>query len=94
MLSLADKLLEGSCDHFQRQGLLPARESTSSKKMMEGAAWRAILKVPLRSASPSPTYMLYSCAPERGNIEALLAVAAALASVVLLQPAYQQALRL
>ena len=59
---------------------------------MEGAAWRAILKVPLRRASPSPTYMLYSCAPDRGNIEALLAVAAALASVVLLQPAHQQSL--
>ena len=54
---------------------------------MEGAAWRAILKVPLSRASPSPTYMLYSWAPDRGNKEALLAVAAALANVVLLQPA-------
>ena len=59
---------------------------------MEGAAWRAILKVPLSRASPSPTYMLYSCAPDRGNMEALLAVAAALASVVLLQPAHHRLL--
>jgi len=57
---------------------------------MEGAAWRATLKVPLSRASPSPTYMLYSWAPDRGNKEALLAVAAALASVVLLQPAHQK----
>ncbi len=59
--------------------------------MMEGAAWRAILKVPLSRASPSPTYMLYSWAPDRGNKEALLAVAAALAKLVLLQPAANMA---
>jgi len=49
------------------------------------------LKVPLSRASPSPTYMLYSWAPDRGNKEALLAVAAALAKLVLLQPAANMA---
>lgn len=38
----------------------PARLSTSSKKMMEGAAARASLKVARRRDSPSPTYMLNS----------------------------------
>lgn len=47
---------------------------------------RALLKVSRNSASPSPTYMLYSCAHDSGSRVAPEAVAAALARVVLLQP--------
>ena len=54
---------------------------------MDGAAARASLKVARRRDSPSPTYMLNSWALDRGNREARLAVAAALARVVLLHPA-------
>lgn len=53
---------------------------------MLGAAMRARLNASLSAASPSPTYMLYSCAQERDMKVAPEAVAAARASVVLLQP--------
>lgn len=56
-------------------------------KMTDGATSRARANARLSAASPSPTYMDCSCAPDRGRKVAAVAPAAARASVVLQQPA-------
>lgn len=53
---------------------------------MAGAAMRARAKSSLTMASPSPTYMEKTSAPDSGSSVAAAAVAAARARVVLQQP--------
>lgn len=67
----------------------PATESSSSMKMMAGAASLARWNARRSCASPSPTYMECSCAPDSARKVAAVAPAAARASVVLQQPAQE-----
>ena len=68
-------------------GAAPTRASSSSRKTMDGAAWRARWKADRSSASPSPTYMENRDAPASATTCAPDAVAAARTSVVLQHPA-------
>lgn len=64
----------------------PAIESTSSMKRTAGAEARAVVNAACSAASPSPTYMLCSWAPERYAKVDCTVPATALAKVVLQHP--------